>query len=395
MENLEHCRSIFEEITFLISLRQEGEYWDFKRQWYTKKTDMLHDIICMANNLCNRTAYIIIGIDEENDYLPMDVRNDPYRRNTQKIVDFLKDKKFAGGIRPVVKVENFPYHGKIIDVILVENSYHTPYYLTAQQEGVRANNIYTRIMDTNTPLDGSADINYVERLWRKRFHLDDAPIEKFCYYLDRPGDWEKLENNEIGYFYKYSPEYVVTCEVDTTTTGYEYYMFSQVDTTPNWWRVTLKYHQTAIAQFKGLNLDGGRSFVIAPDRANDFFYTDVSNFGYFIRGDLRFRLLEFYKNKETNEKYSYEQYMSTVVVFQSRNEYNLLFDYLQTHITEYHEIYNHLDCSKFPDFPKISGYNMDEIQKNYKDALTVQKILTKFRLQRQGVFTEERTNADT
>ena len=59
------------EIENLISLKQEGSYWDFKREWYSKdkKADLLHDIICMANNLSNRDAFIIIGIDEENDYL--------------------------------------------------------------------------------------------------------------------------------------------------------------------------------------------------------------------------------------------------------------------------------------------------------------------------------------
>jgi len=54
----------------LILLKQEGSYWDFKREWYfqDKKADLLHDIICMANNLSNRDAYIIVGVDEENDY---------------------------------------------------------------------------------------------------------------------------------------------------------------------------------------------------------------------------------------------------------------------------------------------------------------------------------------
>ena len=59
-----------EEILGLISLKQEGAYWDFKKEWYEegKQPDLLHDIICMSNNLENRDAYIIIGIDEENDY---------------------------------------------------------------------------------------------------------------------------------------------------------------------------------------------------------------------------------------------------------------------------------------------------------------------------------------
>lgn len=93
------------EIMGLIHLKQEGGYWDFKRQWHENNTDLLHDIICMANNLENRDAYIIIGIDEENDYSFLDISNDCNRKNTQNIVDFLKDKKFSGGIRPTVYVQ--------------------------------------------------------------------------------------------------------------------------------------------------------------------------------------------------------------------------------------------------------------------------------------------------
>ena len=55
-----------EEILELISLKQEGAYWDFKKEWYVngKQSDLLHDIICMANNMECRDAYIIIGIDD-------------------------------------------------------------------------------------------------------------------------------------------------------------------------------------------------------------------------------------------------------------------------------------------------------------------------------------------
>ena len=206
--------------------------------------------------------------------------------------------------------------------------------------------------------------------------------------MNEPDAWETIQSNDIGYFYKYSPEYTVVYEVDENTSGYEYYIFSQVNTEPSWWQVTLKYHQTAIAQFKGLSLDGGRCFVIAPDRADDFLHTGVSNFGYYVRNELRFQLLEFYHNKETEEKYSYDKYMGAVVVFQSRKEYKLFYDYLREHIAEYHEIYNHLDISKLPGFPNIPGYNMDIIQKNYKDVLAVQKMLIGFRFQGQIAFRE-------
>lgn len=58
---------LIDEIEELIMMHQEGSYWDFKREWYddSKDGDLLIDIICMANNLVDRDAYIIIGVNEE------------------------------------------------------------------------------------------------------------------------------------------------------------------------------------------------------------------------------------------------------------------------------------------------------------------------------------------
>ena len=395
MEHFKQGLSLNEEVTNLIRLRQEGSFWDFKKQWYTNKSDMLHDIICMSNNLSNRTAYIIIGIDEQQDYSIVDVSCDPNRKNTQKLVDFLKDKKFAGGIRPVVHVESLHYSNGVIDTIVIENSSNTPFYLTAQYEGVRASSIYTRVMDTNTPIDKSADINHIEQLWRKRFHLDDTPIEKFRYYLRSPDDWNMIQDNNIGHFYKYSPEYTITCEKDESADGYEYYIFGQVNTNPSWWLITLRYHQTAIEQFQGIALDGGRSFVIAPRRAYDLLNTDVSSFGFYIQNDLRCRLLEFYHRKETSEEHSYRGYMRAIVVFRSEHEYKSFLNYVQTHMEEYHEIYKRRGNTGLPHFPNLSGYDMAHLRKDYKDALVMCDMLNKFRATGQTMITEESTHANT
>lgn len=54
------------EIQSLIDSHNEGAYWDFKLQWPTTEGgSLLHDIICMSNNLEDRDAYIIIGIRDE------------------------------------------------------------------------------------------------------------------------------------------------------------------------------------------------------------------------------------------------------------------------------------------------------------------------------------------
>lgn len=105
----------------------------------------------MANNLTNHDGFIVIGIDEETDYSICDVTNDSNRRKTQDIVTFLRNKKFAGGIRPTVYVHPLSFEKSEIDILVIKNDRNTPYYLTENYQGVFANNIYARIMDTNTP----------------------------------------------------------------------------------------------------------------------------------------------------------------------------------------------------------------------------------------------------
>lgn len=47
------------EIKELLALGYEGGYWDFKKEYTPFADDKLTDIICMANNLCNRDEYYI------------------------------------------------------------------------------------------------------------------------------------------------------------------------------------------------------------------------------------------------------------------------------------------------------------------------------------------------
>jgi len=186
MKELEReIANLKEEILELLKLKREGEYWDFKRQWYKKEKtdDLLIDIICMANNLVDRDCYIIIGVDEENDFKITDVSSDENRKNTQNIVDFLRNKPFAGNVRPEVYVRTIKLEENVIDVIVIKNAYTTPYYLTQKYRSLFPNNIYARIEDTNTDRDKSADVNIVEKLWKKRFRIDKSPIEKVTYYL--------------------------------------------------------------------------------------------------------------------------------------------------------------------------------------------------------------------
>lgn len=220
-------KGIKKEISELIALKTEGGYWDFKEMWNDNETSLLHDIICMANNLENRDAYIVIGVRDSKDpkgfaILGVDV-TDENRKDQEKLIGFLRDKKFVGGIRPTVYLLTISYSENILlDVIFIKNTTNTPYYLAEPFQGVFKSNIYTRIGDTNTPKNTSADIDKVEYLWKKRFGIDLTPLEKIKYLLSKPQDWfpvgtdGKHSNNKYlnQWHHKQYPEFTITYKID-------------------------------------------------------------------------------------------------------------------------------------------------------------------------------------
>ena len=56
-------------------------------------------ILIQYNYMRNRNLVRLKGL--------IDVKADPNRKDTAKIVDFLRDKCFVGGVRPVVYVHNY------------------------------------------------------------------------------------------------------------------------------------------------------------------------------------------------------------------------------------------------------------------------------------------------
>ncbi len=369
-----------DKIADLILLKQEGEYWDFKKEWYSNKADLLHDIICMSNNLTTEDGLIIIGVDEFDGFSIIDITNDNNRMSTQNIVDFLKDKKFAGGIRPTVYIETVVLENKKIDVIIIKNDTHTPYFLESDYKGVFSKNIYTRIMDTNTPKNKSADIDKVEFLWKKRFGLTLTALEKCKVYLANKSEWEDSENG-ISY-YKYSPEFTIQIiSAGDERTGYEFYLFSQVDSTPLWYDINLFYQSTLILTTGGVALDGGRCFTSTPlygciqlerCRNDEIFYK------YFIKDSIEYALHNFYINDEklSDEYFARKRFLECVVIYNSESEKRNFENYIIENIEEFN---NPVTEGYMPHFENLPGYDITEFEKRYRNALKLNEMLMDFR----------------
>lgn len=373
-----------ETIEILRSLKQEGGYWDFKKQWYDKnhKQDMLHDIICMANNIENRDAYIIIGIDEENDYFITGVEEDNNRRNTQNLVDFLKDKKFAGDMRPTVCVETIEIDDKLIDVIKVCNSLNTPFYLKERFLQLNPNNIYARIQDTNTPVNRSADINIVELLWKKRFGLLLTPIEHFNYLLLDKSHWKVSPvQSKVVYYHELEPQYVIEYELTDSLyrTGHEYFFLNQPDVRPMWRTIGLKYFNTCLLELSGNMLNGEKHFTNTP-LFNEMSIEEPNDkilYACWVKNTLEYNLHLFFLDEENSESMLSEKLlMENVLLFEDENEHQMFNSYVKTHWCNKDE---YIDRDYEVYIPKVIGKDLRPFVVELFDIHILQNMLIEFR----------------
>ena len=374
-----------------ISYKQEGSNWDCKKQWYEKtdKSDLLHDILCMVNLTEHVDGYIIIGVDEENDYSICGIENDANRKDTNGIVNFLRDKPFAGGHRPVVTVEKLQIDIHEIDVIIVHQSDETPYYIDERAQGcgaIRPFHIYTRVQDTNTPVDKSADPGIVEKLWRKRFGLDQTMLERAFLYLQAPDDWDHIE---CGYFYKYAPEFTIVMENKDSST-FDFYHLGMCDPTPCWYDIEIRYHQTVVYSITGIGMDGGRYTTAAPDF--QLLSSDeecLKGFAFYVKGSQRHILYEFFNEKSTskNDRLAFDRYTRIVPIFESTEDKDEFWIYLKRRFGNSRKKYN---IAMAPGFSRLVRCNQSEesLKEEYCDQLAFVSLYEEFWRNKVGLYND-------
>ena len=133
-----------EKIVELIKRNKEEDYYDYKREFVNniENCSLLHDIICLSNNINNKEAYLIYGIEDGGNVVGLKnklVSND--------IFDMLKSKKFAGDVYPEIDVKNLYFLHFDIGVIICKSSKNVPFYLTERYRDVYPFHIYIYILE--------------------------------------------------------------------------------------------------------------------------------------------------------------------------------------------------------------------------------------------------------
>lgn len=249
-----------------------------------------------------------------------------------------------------------------IDVLIIQNDRSTPYYLTEAYRGVYANNIYARIMDTNTPKTLSADINIVEKLWKKRFGIDATALERAKLFLEKSCDW--INSDDGKKFYKYAPEFTIEdISAEDNRNEYEFYLFNQCDAHPRWYDINIYFHQTLLYSLGGVALDGRRCFTSTPStdgislHKDNYHHWDIS-YKYFIKDSIEYIVHQFYVTENIDEEFTARnRFLECVLVFDTELEKEEFDIFVVCNYGKY-------DLNKFsnrlPHFLEIEGYIMDE-----------------------------------
>lgn len=364
----------------LIDTKREDDYWDFKEKWHDNKADLLHDIICLANNRVDKEAYLIIGVRDKT-YEIIGVEEDQNRKNQQKVIDFLKNISFVSGIRPSIEVKTIMIDNHELDILIVKNSYDTPYFLLKDYSDkgkiVRKFSIYTRVKDTNTPKDSIADINQIEFLWKKRFHLTSSPIIQFFHMIENKEEWEERYDEKTQsrvYHNIYRPEFTITLNFDDDEGNKMFYCFVQDDCRIFYGELTVCYFGTQLYSRQLIDLDGRRFATISlkdsflklnGERNYDYTYK------YLIKNSQEDKLIRFLYNPDNfDEKIAYQEHKKTYLEFNDKKQKDNFEEYLMSKKDEVIDAIN----KKVPEY--LNSSMIEENTNDFSIKAISQKLAT-------------------
>lgn len=265
-------------ISQLIISGKENDYYDFKQEWYRDNISLIHDIICMANVITHEgDRYIIIGVD--NQFKIIGVDNDKNKKRQQDIICILKDHDFNGDYRPDIELAPIILEGKTVDVLIIKDKPFKPYLLKKLRVKDNKNiypSIYTRVGDTNTPIDSSADYNLIEKMFEERFGLSKNPLSRMILYLLDFKNWKSIDFSEntmnfTQYYYTKFPEFTVNYFNDSSESDWpETDCYGNLFTS---YVVEYLFHSTVLDRWSAIVSKDGRLCFPKPKYCESFHFS--------------------------------------------------------------------------------------------------------------------------
>ena len=279
-------------IANLISRRSEGTYWDFKLCHHKNKGDLIHDILCLANAKHRGSRFLIFGVNDE-DFSLHSISNDPARRTQADIASLIRANahRFFQSRFPEFYLSEVIVNGTLLDVLVIEDTPHKPYYFVQRYQRIRAHHIYTRVCDTNTPVNDTAQPHEIERMWRERFGLDMPPLERVKLYLNQVDAW--VSSNRAGenlyQHHRIFPEFTLkVSEAEEWVARREEWTRGEIRTDNNCaGYYEIHYHQTCLARVRYVTFDDHKKSMVAPNwevrGGGRFYYYDSDSIEYAVQ----------------------------------------------------------------------------------------------------------------
>ena len=262
-------RCLSQVIRDLIARKGEGVYWDFKRKHHKLSADLVHDVLCLANAEHAGPRFLIFGVDDD-DYSLYDIQGSEGRRTQADIAGLFRDNahKFFQSRFPTFHLREVAIEGILVDVLVIEDEPKKPYHLIENIEKVRAHHVYTRVCDTNTPANGSAQPHEVERMWRERFGLDAPALERARRCLEEPVAWTiQEENGFVCCHHDVLPEFTLkAASAEFPLDNSQEWTRGEIatnDNHANWYE--LRCHQTVLRRIHYVSFDKRKKNIVAPD----------------------------------------------------------------------------------------------------------------------------------
>ena len=283
--------SLLAAISDLINQKAEGTYWDFKREHHTRNAELIRDVLCLANAKHTGDRFLIFGVDNQ-DFFLHPTNEDPKRKTQANLADFFSKNasKFFQSRFPEFYLKEITIDETSIDVLVIQDVPHKPYYLVERYEEVRAHHIYTRVCDSNTSVDDTAQPHEIERMWRERFGLDAPALERAKRYLSEPDAWSSMVENgcNMNFHHTTFPEFTLrVAGAEDHIARHEEWTRGEIRTDNNHaGYYELRYHQTLLARIRYVSFDDHKKSMVAPNweprRAGRFYFHEADSIEYAV-----------------------------------------------------------------------------------------------------------------